>query len=917
MSMHNDDLFFDDAPIKLEPTKPRKHYLAACESCPLYDRPFVPTCDPADNGIIPVIAVVGEAPGYEEAKQGVPFVGPSGQLLHATLERVGVTREKVFKTNAVLCQPYQNEQPTQNALRACQERLRADLAALPDIPIVSAGAVATEALDALASYATHDGIMRRRGNSYPIEFSFQIEPYRDDYDYWQRTYHAIFHPAYVLRNADSFETFRADLDRIINAGQNTINWLDTKYMVVTEANYADLFDQWAALENNKALLAIDTETNGLQWWNTPSQVGADLINIVFAFDEKEAFIIPVQLLQDFDIVQFSLQYLFNRCTVITHNGMFDAQILKQVGIELTLAHDTMLASFALNELKGYHRLKYLATQLLNAPDYERAILGDSFIDLPPEERDYSTLPLDKLYHYAAIDVCVTLALHKELQPRLLVDNVQGAYEVLMKGAETVIAVERNGIKIDREYLLKLQDYITEDLTHRTIDMWDCILDRVNYQIDQGNNPTIVIDPPYYKERKYLIAPNAMPATKGKNRAIYKNFNPASVSQMQWALYELLKLKHQIPLGFGTKPTSTNVEALNALPDHAFVRALKAHRTASTMQKMYVNKLLDIADTSDRVHVRFNLNGTEVGRLSADDSLHGIPRPEDFYGKAIRGSFIADESNVLVVADYGQAELRVIAANSKEPFFLDAFNAPMIHNHSVAHMRYPDLYDNGSDIQRKLLAKLVGDLHCQTAAFLFTEYEREEIENILRGVFGEGLAKKLRTFAKNFNFGTVYQGGAEGIWSMTHGALPLPLVKELQEKHKARTPILQQYCKDQFRFAKKYGYVQTRFGRKRRFPLLTADNIQDVRKASVHMPTASEASDLTLLSAHSLVKDGVQVGHMVHDSIIAECKANEATDVSQLMQSTMIKMGELWFPEVKWEADIEVNKRWYQNRPELN
>jgi DNA polymerase-1 len=72
-------------------------------------------------------------------------------------------------------------------------------------------------------------------------------------------------------------------------------------------------------------------------------------------------------------------------------------------------------------------------------------------------------------------------------------------------------------------------------------------------------------------------------------------------------------------------------------------------------------------------VRYNIHGTETGRLSANDGLHGIPRANrDQWGAAIRGAFITPVGYKIGKCDYAQAELRVFAAISNETFLLDMF-----------------------------------------------------------------------------------------------------------------------------------------------------------------------------------------------------------------------------------------------------
>jgi hypothetical protein len=117
-------------------------------------------------------------------------------------------------------------------------------------------------------------------------------------------------------------------------------------------------------------------------------------------------------------------------------------------------------------------------------------------------------------------------------------------------------------------------------------------------------------------------------------------------------------------------------------------------------------------------------------------------------------------------------------------------------------------------------------------------------------------------------------------------------------------------------------VQSRFGRKRRFPIITDDNFDEIRKASVHMPVASGASDLTLLSIVELDAAGYKVCGTWHDSIICEVPIAQAERCANFMLNTMTHLGEYWFPEVAWKADIErladgsFPTRWYSKIPDF-
>src|SRR5947209_4486923 len=102
----------------------RRHPQALCESCPLFPHgEFVPTFGPKKAKL----AVVGEAPGANEARVGRPFVGVSGQLLDKVLQHYEINRREVLTTNATLCRDKDGATPTGAAIRACRPRLLAEL----------------------------------------------------------------------------------------------------------------------------------------------------------------------------------------------------------------------------------------------------------------------------------------------------------------------------------------------------------------------------------------------------------------------------------------------------------------------------------------------------------------------------------------------------------------------------------------------------------------------------------------------------------------------------------------------------------------------------------------------------------------------------------------------------------------------
>ena len=140
---------------------------------------------------------VGEAPGANEDKRGLPFVGQAGQLLERLLGEVGLAREDVFIANALKCRPPGNRDPLPEEIENCASYLQVQLELIRPKVVATLGNFATKLL-----LATTEGITRLRGRLYPYRGGVLIP---------------TFHPAAVLRGAgDAQAQMRADL---VRAGQ--------------------------------------------------------------------------------------------------------------------------------------------------------------------------------------------------------------------------------------------------------------------------------------------------------------------------------------------------------------------------------------------------------------------------------------------------------------------------------------------------------------------------------------------------------------------------------------------------------------------------------------------------------------------------------------------------------------------------
>jgi len=147
------------------------------------------------NLLSPDIMFIGEAPGADEDRQGLAFVGLAGQLLTKMIAAMGYARDEVFIANICKCRPPQNRQPALTEMQACLPYLRAQIAIVRPRAIVALGATAVKGL--LDSSA---GISRLRG-TWTAYMGIPLMP--------------TYHPAYLLRVPPAKHEAWDDLKKVL------------------------------------------------------------------------------------------------------------------------------------------------------------------------------------------------------------------------------------------------------------------------------------------------------------------------------------------------------------------------------------------------------------------------------------------------------------------------------------------------------------------------------------------------------------------------------------------------------------------------------------------------------------------------------------------------------------------------------
>lgn len=321
----------------------------------------------------------------------------------------------------------------------------------------------------------------------------------------------------------------------------------------------------------------------------------------------------------------------------------------------------------------------------------------------------------------------------------------------------------------------------------------------------------------------------------------------------------------------TRAPSTDADVLQELALQGFrlPALILEYRELSKLKSTYLDALPKQLGADGRIHTRFNQAVTATGRLSSSDpNLQNIPIRSEL-GREVRRAFVADAGKLLVVADYSQIELRVLAHLSRDPALVSAF-------------------ERGEDI------------HAATAALVF-------------GVASELVTPDMRRAAKTINFGLIYGMGAYAL-SRELGVSQ----KEAQafiDAYFARLPRVREYLEGVKEEARRTGKVRTLFGRVRHIAGLDSENANvrgNAERMAINAPVQGTAADLMKLAMirtyESLKAQGFPARLLlqVHDELVLEAQTEAAQEVASLVKATMEGVASLAVP---LKADVGVGPSW--------
>jgi DNA polymerase len=141
---------------------------------------------------------VGEAPGFHEDKQGIPFVGQAGKLLETLLQEVGLERREVYIANVLKCRPPGNRDPQPDEIESCEPHLFRQIELIRPVVIATLGNFATKLLSGKPT-----GITRVHGQEQETSLGGR-----------RVLLYPLFHPAAALYTPKMLEVLRADFARL-------------------------------------------------------------------------------------------------------------------------------------------------------------------------------------------------------------------------------------------------------------------------------------------------------------------------------------------------------------------------------------------------------------------------------------------------------------------------------------------------------------------------------------------------------------------------------------------------------------------------------------------------------------------------------------------------------------------------------
>lgn len=380
---------------------------------------------------------------------------------------------------------------------------------------------------------------------------------------------------------------------------------------------------------------------------------------------------------------------------------------------------------------------------------------------------------------------------------------------------------------------------------------------------------IAVDTGELDQLQREFADRVASAAEAAYEVIGEQINLGSPKQLQVVLFDKLDMPKTKRTKTGYTTDADALESLFEKTQHPFLEHLLAHRDATRL-KVTVDGLLKSVADDGRIHTTFNQTIAATGRLSSTEpNLQNIPIRTDT-GRRIRDTFVVGPGyESLMTADYSQIEMRIMAHLSKDAGLIEAFNSGEDLHTFVASKAFDiPIADVHPEMRRRIKAMSYG---------------------LAYGLSAYGLSQQLRISAEE--------------------------AKAQMEVYFSRFGAIRDYLRDAVDQARKVGYTETLFGRRRYLPDLDSSNRQRreaAERMALNAPIQGTAADIikvAMINTQRAIADAGLRSRMllqIHDELVFEVAAGEREALESLAREQMSNAIALSVP---LEVSVGVGRSW--------
>lgn len=650
---------------------------ADCQSCPFngQTKVFAEIHEKAK------LVVVGEGPGIHEARNGRPFIGPTGQMLSKSLGVNGVKREDLVLTNATLCLPTKNASEADKVLAAgcCKPRLDTEVAALPQQTILALGAVATGSL-----IQSEFKITQIAGTHHVRPDGREVIP--------------TIHPAAILRAGSGDANHGADLGywnlvydvrkAWLLANGKDIRFKPDVLPCVNEPTKAEaLMGAFVRAARAIGIMALDTETYPDDPDHSALELPRAVIRAVGVATPFAGFSFTWNDCTDRTAVLLKEILADESVTKVFHNALYDMPVLSYHGMPVKgPIEDTLIAHH--NAFPGLaHKLQGVAAQFYAIPPWKSEFRSGDEDSLPD------------LLKYNALDTLSTARIVAPLQVCIKQSKADQTYEVDKKMIRVVHDMHMNGFPIDLDVNQQLRETFSKNISEardaieaeaNSSPLFEKILDELAFERAKKRRKN---DGPDITDRHQIRLMELLKqAKKGRFRWGISS-NDAVIAYLKCKGVKFHKTTQRGKIAIDKEV----LEALSGVPE---ARSIVAYRESAKLLATFVDAW-PFYTINGRIHPTWSINAI-TGRwrasnpacmnVSSGNEKKGIPN--------LRSQVVAPSGRNLIAFDFSAIEARLIAILSGDDFMLDIFNSGKDLHDEVSREIWPG-FDGLPYAQRKI------------------------------------------------------------------------------------------------------------------------------------------------------------------------------------------------------------------------